>query len=417
MAYATHDQDCLLLPEQVVLDALKMGLQSCQANANAPECNFVDLVTVGHDRLCLTLMMQLFPRLTPTYTFELNSVQQTPVILLIGDAGPMNVDFGHSWPTLLSRAYRGKADVIVRTIANSNSDWWLLNARQILREWKHNAPIMVVISLGTTEFEAGVDMFVTNLSAIVRMTKTTFPKCQIMLMNPSIDLYSEVCLNVACENGVVALKQVPHHQERNGLKGMNVCAPNHQSLFNELESRIANTCPLWTPQVLPTIFPSPQRSPKPAPVACLIVSVKCPIKCMHPKSRYSRDSGNLTTRNGDIVHLWDAYRGSYTGQEWFWDGKLIRSAKCPSKCIHLASGWEKDAFNGDVCHLWDVVEGSYPAQEWIYDGKVFRSVKCSTKCIHLASGWEKGSYNGDKCHLWDVIDGSYTAQEWKIELI
>ncbi|OQR88423.1 hypothetical protein THRCLA_22869 [Thraustotheca clavata] len=138
----------------------------------------------------------------------------------------------------------------------------------------------------------------------------------------------------------------------------------------------------------------------------LLQSNLVPTKCIHLQS------GEGHTYNGDVCHIWDQIRGSYTAQEWLYDGKLIRSAKYPSKCIHLKSG-SGDSFNGDACHLWDVQPGDYPAQEWIIDGKLIKSVKCPDKCIHL-EGVGSRRDNGTICHLWDIVEGSFPAQEWTV---
>eukprot|EP00908_Phaeocystis_cordata_P025836 Transcript_8315.p1 GENE.Transcript_8315~~Transcript_8315.p1 ORF type:complete len:305 (-),score=77.75 Transcript_8315:128-1042(-) len=152
------------------------------------------------------------------------------------------------------------------------------------------------------------------------------------------------------------------------------------------------------------------------PQSAVLKSAKAPDKCMHLAS------GTRATSNGDQVHLWDMMPGEFPAQEWVLQqiggGKvLIKSAKAPGKCMHLASGTRATS-NGDQVHLWDMMPGEFPAQEWVLQqiggGKVLiKSAKAPDKCMHLASG-TRATSNGDQVHLWDMMPGEFPAQEWLI---
>ncbi|OQS03538.1 hypothetical protein THRCLA_04144, partial [Thraustotheca clavata] len=111
---------------------------------------------------------------------------------------------------------------------------------------------------------------------------------------------------------------------------------------------------------------------------------------------------------GAVCHLWDRSERDGFVQEWIYDGKLIRSATDPSKCIQLKSGKGQ---NGDPCQLGHIKPGDYPAQEWVIEDNLIKSVKFPSKCIHL-EGLAPRRENGTICHLWDNMKGSFPAQEW-----
>ncbi|OQR83789.1 hypothetical protein ACHHYP_14293 [Achlya hypogyna] len=135
-------------------------------------------------------------------------------------------------------------------------------------------------------------------------------------------------------------------------------------------------------------------------------STKHPTKCLQLMS------GGGLSRNGDLCHIAETKSTEFPAQVWLFDGKLIKSAKDPTKCIHLKGN---SVFNGQPVHLHAIVEYSWPNQEWLYDGKLIRSLKDPTKCIRLASGDDPCVSGGDLCQLWDIIsDGPYPAQEWKL---
>ena len=80
---------------------------------------------------------------------------------------------------------------------------------------------------------------------------------------------------------------------------------------------------------------------------CLIIPTRSPGKCLHVDLSFGDGK-----ENGTDIHLWDMYPGEYLPQEWYFDGKLIRSALWPGKSLHIQA-WGKS--NGTTVHLWDVV--------------------------------------------------------------
>merc|ERR1712232_260101 len=92
---------------------------------------------------------------------------------------------------------------------------------------------------------------------------------------------------------------------------------------------------------------------------CLIIPDKARGKCLH------LEGGE--TKNGTKILLSDQGPPGHLNQEWLWDGLVIRSAKAPEKCLHLAIEGGA-AENGTKIQLWDFdARPRSGNQEWKLD--------------------------------------------------
>ncbi|OQR90291.1 hypothetical protein ACHHYP_20228 [Achlya hypogyna] len=136
----------------------------------------------------------------------------------------------------------------------------------------------------------------------------------------------------------------------------------------------------------------------------VLQSVANPTKCLH------LIRGLDSCSNGDAVILATIVNGNYPPQEWFYDGKLLRWAKCLTKCIHAASEFGK-TLDGAHCCLWDVQDGDFQAQEWTIVGNHVRSATHDTRCLRILTDDAQLPRNGDPCVVGEFVAGGTSLQD------
>ena len=145
-----------------------------------------------------------------------------------------------------------------------------------------------------------------------------------------------------------------------------------------------------------------------------IVSLKAPHKCIHLRLNFVNWTG---TANDNIIHLWDIIPNNHSdhlNQEWFIDGKLIRSVKAPNKCLHLYWGGVE---NNTSIVIWDARPDDHPHhlnQEWVINKDIIESINAPGKAINLKWG---STDNGAAIVLRDILSetsASSLNQKWEL---